>query len=138
MRLFTSALLLSTAFAFAQDPDPAGGKGPKARELKVKNLKVAAKPAKGLKPTKVTSAAELAKAVPNKDSQDAIAKELDFTKEYVLLFSWGGSGGDKLSVAVVGDEAVFTMKRGLTRDFRPHVKAFAVPSKLKHKVGPES
>lgn len=76
-------------------------------------------------PTKITSAEELAKALPGKDVSEKIGKQVDFTKEYLLLFKWSGSGQDKLTAG--GDKnAVFTLKRGLTRDLRPHLHLFAV------------
>ena len=77
------------------------------------------------KPTKITSAEELAKALPGKDVPEKIGKQVDFAKEYLLLFRWAGSGGDKLTAA--GDKtATFTYRRGLTKDLRGHIHLFAV------------
>lgn len=78
------------------------------------------------KPTKITSAEELAKALPGKDVAEKVGKQVDFSKEYLLLFRWAGSGRDMLTAAGEEKKAVFTYKRGLTRDLRPHLHLFAV------------
>lgn len=134
MRL-AALMMVCAAVVVAQDPEP---KDIKARELKIKNLRIEGTEAGKVKPTKIANAEELAKAVSNKETQDAIKKEVDFTKEYVLLFTWGGSGGDKLDFKVEGTEAVFSVKRGLTRDLRRHVKLYAIPAKMTHKMGSDS
>lgn len=60
------------------------------------------------------------------DTQDAIAKVVDFDKEYVLIFTWGGSGADKLTAACEKDVVTFTLKRGLTKDIRQHAPIYAL------------
>lgn len=96
------------------------------REIDLKGYEVNSKERGDVtKPTKITSAEELAKALPGKDVPEKIGKQVDFSKEYLLLFRWSGSGQDKLTAA--GEKkATFTLKRGLTRDLRPHVHLFAV------------
>lgn len=133
-------LSLSFAAALAAAQEPKDDKAPKARELDVKDLKVEASATGLLKPKKITSEKELAEEIKDKVSRDAVAKKVDFDKEYVLLFKWSGSGGDKLSMTVKKDttgkeDAVFTVTRGLTRDLRPHIKLFAVPKGIGHKMG---
>jgi hypothetical protein len=108
------------------------------REIDVKGLKLPiARDGDVNKPTTITSAEELAKAVPDEEAQAKIKKEVDFGKQKILLFSWAGSGGDKLSFATVEgkNEIVFTIKRGLTRDLRPHVHLFVLPKDAAWKVG---
>lgn len=120
--LVTVVALAFTGFAAANDD-----KKELVRELELKAAKL--EPKKGTKvgePTKVTSKAELAKAVDDQDAADAIAKLVDFEKEYVLIFVWAGSGGDKLTAAVEKDAVVFAVKRGLTKDLRQHAHVFAV------------
>src|SRR5260370_20175182 len=108
------------------------------KEIDVKALKVPV-PRDGdvMKPTKITSADELAKAIPDEAAQTAIKKEVDFATQQLLLFAWGGSGQDKLSfVTTEGkNEAVFVLKRGLTNDFRPHVHLFVLPKDATFKIG---
>jgi hypothetical protein len=138
MRLATLLLLLPAPALLADEAEPKDPKAPVAREIKVTSgLPVR----KGLldKPTKITSAAELAKEVPNKDAQAAIAKQVDFKKEYLLLFAWSGSGGDRINFKVEkgkgGPEVVFAYTRGFTRDLRRHGKLFAVPNKTTYRMG---
>ena len=120
--LLTVVALVFTGFATGNDD-----KKELVRELELKAAKL--EPKKGAKvgePTKVTSKAELAKAIDDKDAADAIAKLVDFDKQYALIFAWAGSGGDKLTAAVEKDAVVFSVKRGLTKDLRQHAHVFAV------------
>lgn len=138
MQIIAPTLCLMTAITLAADPEPKDKDAPRARELEIKGVKSAGKASGKLKPTRITSAKELEEAIPDKDTRDAISKKVDLKKEYVLLFAWAGSGGDRLSFEVKkgdkGEEAVFTMKRGLTRDLRRHVKLYAIPAKMGHKM----
>lgn len=63
-------------------------------------------------------------------SSEAIQKQVDFTKEHLLLFKWSGSGRDKLEFAVEegkdGPVLVFKITPGLTRDLRQHSRLYAV------------
>jgi hypothetical protein len=139
MRLLLFFLLVAAGLAVAADnPEPKDRDPLKPREITVKGLTGG----KGSinKPDRIASKEDLAKAVTDKEVRAAIAKQVDFKKEYLLLFRWSGSGGDKLQVAVEkekkGEVAVFTRKRGLTRDLRRHVRLFAVPAKMEYKVKP--
>jgi len=125
-------LLMSVALAFTGFAEANDDQKDLVRELELKAAKL--EPKKGAKvgePTKVTSKDELAKVVEDKDAADAIAKFVDFEKEYVLIFAWAGSGGDKLTAAVEKDAVVFTVKRGLTKDLRQHAHVFAVAKDAK-------
>jgi len=117
--------------------DPAVPKAPAAREIKLTGLRLPARPGGLTKPTKISSEADLAKAVPDKDARAAIAKQVDFKSEYLLLFAWSGSGGDRLSFRLDKDknEAIFASSRGRTRDLRRHVKLFAFPNKTTYRLG---
>ena len=80
------------------------------------------------KPTVITNDEELAKAFPDKELQIRIKKEVDFSKEKLLYFAWGGSGQDKFAFkGVIKQEVVFIYTPGLTRDLRPHAYLYAVP-----------
>jgi hypothetical protein len=136
MRFLVIALGLCAAFPFPEQKDDAA---PKARELDVKGLKIVVKESDKLKPAKITNKEELEKAVDDKEAREKIAKQVDFAKEYLVLFRWSGSGGDKLSFKLKrtegGEDAVFMLRPGLTRDLRPHVKLFALPNNVGHKIG---
>jgi hypothetical protein len=76
------------------------------------------------KPMKITSAEELKKAFG--DNVDKVASKTDFSKEYLLLFKWAGSGGDKLTASTEKKAVVFTLKRGMTKDLKMHAHLFAI------------
>lgn len=90
------------------------------------------------KPTVISSAEELEKAIPDAEARAAIAKQIDFKQSKLLWFQWAGSGGDKLTAeAKVIDNkgvVVFTVQRGRTRDLRQHHRLFAVGSALEWQV----
>lgn len=102
------------------------------KELPTKDLKIAfPEGGKATEPTTIASAEALAKSPILKDAAEALAKQVDFKTEKLVVFAWGGSGQDK--VALVAKEKdkktalVIEYTRGLTRDFRQHVKLFVVP-----------
>jgi hypothetical protein len=129
--LFVCALLLVLADEKADPKDP---KAPKAREITVGKLPAAR--GEFDKPTKITTEKELEKSLADKDTRAAILKKVDLKKEYLLLFSWGGSGGDRLSFSVSkdGKEVTFTRTLGLRDDLRSHVKLYAIPKAAKYTV----
>ncbi|MBI3823816.1 MAG: hypothetical protein HY289_14195 [Planctomycetes bacterium] len=110
----------------------AGGAA-KVRELDTDKVKVDFEKGRVNKPTTITTAEELDKAIPE---AGAIKKQVDFTKEKLVLFAWGGSGGDKLTARITedGKTAIFTYKGGLTRDFRRHVHLFVLPKNADFKL----
>lgn len=139
MRLSAIVLVFVVGVALAEKPEPAKKDGPTAREIDAKGLKLAGKVTGGVKsPTKVTSKEDLEKLF-DKDSSAALLKKVDFKNEYLLVFAWAGSGGDKLSFKVEttkkGDEVVYSLQRGRTRDLRQHMKVYAVPAKATYKIG---
>lgn len=72
-----------------------------------------------------------------KDELAKLAKEVDFTKQVVLVFAWRGSGGDKLDYAVAEsspEQVFFTLTRGRTRDLREHVRIYVLRSNVKWSV----
>lgn len=79
-------------------------------------------------PTTITSMDELKKVLPD------YKVEIDFKKEKLVLFTWSGSGQDKVTGAGDAKMVTFTVTYGLTRDLRPHVKLFAVPKDAEVKV----
>ena len=122
MRAILTAVVVGLATAAATADD----KKSVVREVSVKDLDLNFKE-RGVvtKPTKIMSAEELVKAMPGKDAAEKVAKQVDFSKEYLLLFRWSGSGGDQLTAG--GEtKATFAYQRGLTKDLRQHLHLFAV------------
>lgn len=110
---------------------------PKVRELDTKNLKfVPPRGGKATDPAVIASKEDLAKSPVVGAAAAAIAKQVDFAKENVVVFAWAGSGQDKVAPPseVKEKTATFTYTRGFTRDLRQHVKVFAVPKEAEVKV----
>ncbi len=130
-------LLLVLPVLAADSPEPKGRKPVKLREIKVENLPTS-EGAFG-KPAKIASQKDLEKAVADKDVRQKISKQVDFKKEYLLLFRWAGSGADRLSVSVdkgkKGDVARFRHKAGMTADFHRHAVLYALPKGMDHNMG---
>lgn len=120
-------LLVALGFAFMGFAICKDEKKEIVRQLELKDPKIEPRKDGGVdKPMKVTTKEELASTVKDVDTQDAIAKVVDFDKEYVLIFTWGGSGADKLTAASEKDVVTFTLKRGLTKDLRQHAPIYAL------------
>ena len=80
------------------------------------------------KPLVIKSAEDAAKHFDGKNLA-AIKKQVDFEQQFVLIFAWRGSGGDRLNYAVLEsypEQIVFKHKRGRTRDLRPHLYIYAL------------
>ncbi len=110
---------------FADEP-------PDVRVLATKDVKFDhAKAGNAPKAVEFKSADELAKSELFADAagRDAVKKQVNFEKEKLVVLVWSGSGGDKLTGALVkrGGTAEFTYKGGATDDLRKHAHAFAVP-----------
>ena len=102
------------------------------KEIPTKDLKL--KVPEGGKagvPAEVKSAEELAKCPVCGDEAEAIKKQVDFSKEKLLVFAWSGSGQDKVDVTgeTKDGKTALTVAYtpGKTRDLRRHVKLFVVP-----------
>lgn len=121
------AILVASVCGLAVGFGAADEKKSVVREIGLKGLELNIKErGKVSDPTKITSAEELAKAIPNKETAEKIGKQVDFSKEYLLLFKWSGSGQDKL-VAGGDDKSVgFAYTPGRTRDLRQHVHLYAL------------
>jgi hypothetical protein len=60
-------------------------------------------------------------------------KQVDFEKQFVLVFAWKGSGQDRLDVAVAEsypEQIMFKYTLGRTRDLRPHIYVYALRSNV--------
>ena len=85
------------------------------------------------KPIVITSDKEAAQHF-SKVAIKTIKTTVDFEKQFVLIFAWRGSGGDRLSYSVAEsypEQISFSLKRGRTRDLRPHVKVYALRSNVR-------
>jgi RNA polymerase sigma factor (sigma-70 family) len=108
------------------------------REIDIKGFRAERRPSSNVaRPTQITSAAELAKAFPDKTWQARIMKQgpakkgrLDFGKEELWFFAWSGSGGDQLSFVVEKDEkgpvVVFRYVPGPDPDVVGHYLLYAL------------
>ena len=122
-----AAILFATTLAAADDKAA-------VKEIPTKDLKIGfPKGGRPNMPTEVKSAEDLAKNESLKGAADEIKKQVNFDKEKLVFFAWGGSGGDKIT-ADEKTPGTFVLKRGLTRDFRMHVMLFAVPKDAEVKV----
>ena len=66
-----------------------------------------------------------------------LRKQVDFAKQFVLLFAWRGSGQDRLDAAVAEsypEQIFFSYAPGSTRDLQEHVRVFALRSNVKWSV----
>lgn len=85
------------------------------------------------KPLVIKSVEDAAKHFSD-DAIKTLKKEVDFDKQIVLVFSWRGSGQDKLGYSVLEsfpEQIVFNFKRGRTKDLRPHTPVFALRSNVR-------
>lgn len=134
MRCAVRTLILTAAVIFAA-PVLADDK-PAVKEIPTKDLKITLpKGGKATEPTVIKTADDLAKSVPLKDAADAIKKEVNFDKEKLVFFAWGGSGRDKIAPDAK-TPGTFAYTAGLTRDFRMHAHLFVVPKDAEVKVVP--
>jgi len=122
-------VLLPAAYA---DETNKGSKDGVVREIDLRGYSRDKTTGVATKPTKICSSEELAKAIPEKEWRDRIAKQVDFDKEELLFFSWTGSAGtDALTFKVEetknGPIAVFSYKAGRGEDFpRPIFRLYAL------------
>jgi len=87
------------------------------------------KPGKWSTPSLAMSEDELKKLVPDEATRGKIAKAMDLKTHNLLVFSWQGSGGDKLTYTIAEsfpEQVRFSLAGGRTDDLRTHVKLFAV------------
>lgn len=88
------------------------------------------------KPLVIQSADEAATHFDDKNLA-TLEKEVDFSKQKVLLFAWRGSGQDRIEFVVLEsypEQVRFSYQRGRTKDLRQHVKVFIIRSNVKCSV----
>jgi hypothetical protein len=130
MRLSLFVVLLVIPTALAEDVEPKDRKIV-AREIVVEGLS-GGRTGFG-EPTKLASKEDLEKAL-GKELSAKVLKQVDLKKEFLLLFRWAGSGGDKLSMTQDKGKVTFHFVGGRTRDLRLHAKLFALPNKTEYKL----
>jgi len=129
MRLSLFVVLLVVPAALADEVEPKEKKVV-ARELEVKGLPAARG---AFEEIKITSKEDVEKTF-GKDVGEAILKQVELKREFLVFFRWAGSGGDKLEMSQDKGSVTFTLTRGRTNDLRLHVKLFALPKKTEYKV----
>jgi hypothetical protein len=97
-----------------------------------------AKPAFGVwsKPLVIRGQEEASKVFDN-DALEAIMKKVDLKKQFVIVFAWRGSGGDKLDYTVAEsfpEQITFSHKAGFTDDLRSHIHVFALRNNVKWSI----
>jgi len=63
--------------------------------------------------------------------------KVDFAQQKLLIFAWRGSGRDRLSYAVAEsypEQVFFTLRRGRTKDMRPHLHLYALRANVRWTV----
>ncbi len=135
MRIAIVASLFLVLPILAADDKPA------VKVIPTKDLKLKFdEKGKVTQPTEIKSADELAKAKVFTDdaSRGAVKKQVNFEKEKLVVFVWGGSGGDKLAGELKTEAkkstATFKFTGGLTLDYRQHFHLYAVPKDAEVKV----
>ncbi len=91
--------------------------------------KFAFKPGPWNKPQRITTEKEFAKVIPDETTQKRLAKLIDFKEQDLVVFSWEGSGQDKLEYLVLEsfpEQLRFSRKAGATDDLRKHLKLYIV------------
>jgi hypothetical protein len=136
MRSVLSAVAVLVAVpAFADDKPP-------VRALDVKNVKLTLP---GLderteRLTEFKTAEEMEKSAAFADdaSREALKKQVDFSKDKLVVFAWSGSRRDKFAAAPGQDgrTAVFTYTAGGTDDLARYAHVFALPKECEVKMVP--
>src|SRR5262249_9063484 len=115
------------------EPEPFDPKTMKVREVEDAGYRLSDHVGDPL-PLAIRSKAELEKDIPTKPAQDALAKGVDFKKEYLVLIVWTGSGGDareyKVGRGKRGHEASFRRPLGASDDRARHQKVYVLPRSL--------
>jgi len=135
---FRVALMFSTLFiiAFSTEAAPADESPPPIEEFGTRpNAKVFADAKRGT-PLVLQSQEEASKYF-DEEALASLAKEVDFERQFVLVFAWRGSGGDKLIASVAEsfpEQVRFRIEPGRSRDLRRHAKVIALRKNVKWSV----
>lgn len=128
--LLSAVVLAATAAANDDDPDPP--QKPRWREVRIKIGMT--KDERFAAPIRFESQEALAAVMNSASLTKEILKEVDLSKEHLLLFCWSGSSGDRLQAGGKASEVTFEYTAGEKVDGFRHVKMFTVPAKAKVKI----
>ncbi|MFO0823196.1 MAG: hypothetical protein U0792_08755 [Gemmataceae bacterium] len=129
MRLLAPfAAFLLVSFATAEDT-------PAVRKLELKAVKLKHE-SKTPQVSEIGSAEALSKSKLFADdaSREAVSKQVDFTKEKLIVSAWTGSGSDSATTEIEKGEVwtvKFVYEAGKTDDVKPHGYVFVVPKTAK-------
>lgn len=121
-----AVMVLATVPAFAVEDSV-------VRKLDTKNPGITAPGSDDSGPaqTVIRSADDLLTVVPDAASRKALEKQVDFTKEKLVVIAWRGSSSSAATANVsrCGKTVFFTVVTSdpALTDWRPHVAVFAVP-----------
>ena len=131
-----AALLLPLLFALPVSAEPDAKLPPIKKLTDVKPKRSVFRVAKRGKPLVIRTTKEAAEHFA-KDDLAQLTKQVDFKQQFVLLFAWRGSGGDRLKYDVAEsfpEQVMFHLKPGRTRDLRSHIHVYVLRSNVKWKV----
>lgn len=137
LRTLTAAVAMTLLASAAVLADDKKANAPIREIAAGEKDKIDTKAGKATEPTKVTTAEELEKRIPDEDTRKRLAKEVDFKTHTLLVFAWQGSGQDKLEYAVqesAPEKVAFTVTRGLTKDLRSHTHLYVLRNDVKWAV----
>ena len=132
--LVALASLSSAAFLAAAEPDPVIAAVTEIEKVSADPARF--KDAEGSQ-TVILKSEEEAKKYFGGDALTKLTSKVDFSKQFVLIFAWKGSGQDRMNVTIqesYPEKALFKREPGRTRDLRQHVRIYALRSNVKWKV----
>ena len=92
-------------------------------------------------PVSIANEDQLTAAIPDRSAFDAVAKAVDFSRQQLLLFSWSGSGGDRLIAEPKVEAGMTTIdlefEFGLTDDIREHQALLAISKDARWQINIE-
>jgi hypothetical protein len=128
------AVAIVSAVSFAAAEDKAAVREIPANDLKV-NFGGGIGNSKVSKPAVITSAEELVKVKPLKDSVEVIKKQVDFSKEKLVFFFWGSLNSQQI-VPDPDKPGTFTYTTRLSKSggYKTYARVFVVPKDAEVKV----
>jgi hypothetical protein len=132
-RISVLALMLAVGAVFSFSPAALAELPPIASIDDVKPQLLAFEAAKRDAPLVIRTKDEAAKYF-DEDALARLNEEVDFEKQFVLVFAWRGSGQDRVTHAVAEsfpEQIFFTLTPGRTKDLRQHVHVYALRSNVK-------
>jgi hypothetical protein len=129
MRLSLSVVLLVASVALAGDDPEPKNKKTAAREIKVDGL-----PAGLGQVIELRSKGEVVERFGDAKVAEGAIKQVNLSKEFLVYFSWTGSGADRLELKENKGVVIFRRIRGETKDRKRHARLFALPHKTEYRA----